>query len=42
MITNISLITLWVTDQDAARDFYVEKLGFVPRPTCPWATASGG
>ena len=28
MITNISLITLWVTDQDAARDFYVQKLGF--------------
>jgi catechol 2,3-dioxygenase-like lactoylglutathione lyase family enzyme len=31
MITNISLITLWVTDQDAARDFYVTKLGFVPK-----------
>jgi catechol 2,3-dioxygenase-like lactoylglutathione lyase family enzyme len=31
MITNISLITLWVTDQDAARDFYVDKLGFQPR-----------
>lgn len=28
MITNISLITLWVTDQDEARDFYVQKLGF--------------
>lgn len=28
MITNISLITLWVTDQDEARDFYVKKLGF--------------
>ena len=28
MITNISLITLYVTDQDAARDFYVDKLGF--------------
>jgi catechol 2,3-dioxygenase-like lactoylglutathione lyase family enzyme len=31
MITNVSLVTLWVTDQDAARDFYVEKLGFEPR-----------
>ena len=31
MITNISLITLWVSDQDAARDFYVEHLGFVPK-----------
>lgn len=29
MITNVSLVTLWVTDQDEARDFYVEKLGFV-------------
>lgn len=28
MITNISLITLWVSDQDQARDFYVHKLGF--------------
>lgn len=31
MITNISLITLWVTDQDAARDFYISKLGFKPK-----------
>lgn len=29
MITNISLVTLWVTDQDEARDFYVDTLGFV-------------
>ena len=28
MISNISLITLWVTDQDAAREFYTSKLGF--------------
>ena len=31
MITNISLLTLYVTDQDEARDFYVEKLGFVAK-----------
>jgi catechol 2,3-dioxygenase-like lactoylglutathione lyase family enzyme len=31
MITNVSLMTVYVTDQDAARDFYVEKLGFEPR-----------
>jgi catechol 2,3-dioxygenase-like lactoylglutathione lyase family enzyme len=31
MITNISLITLWVTNQDEARDFYVRKLGFQER-----------
>ena len=31
MITNISLLTLWVTNQDLARDFYVTKLGFEAR-----------
>ena len=29
MITNISLFTLWVTDQDEAKRFYLDKLGFV-------------
>jgi catechol 2,3-dioxygenase-like lactoylglutathione lyase family enzyme len=29
MITNISFLSLFVTDQDASRDFYVDKLGFV-------------
>jgi catechol 2,3-dioxygenase-like lactoylglutathione lyase family enzyme len=31
MITNVSLVTLDVTDQDEARDFYVDALGFEPR-----------
>ena len=31
MITNISLFTLWVTDIDAAKKFYVDVLGFVER-----------
>lgn len=31
MITNVSLLTLYVTDQDAAREFYVDKLGFEAR-----------
>jgi len=31
MITNISLVTVYVTDQDEAKRFYVDKLGFVPR-----------
>jgi catechol 2,3-dioxygenase-like lactoylglutathione lyase family enzyme len=31
MITNISLVTLWVKDQDEARRFYVDTLGFVER-----------
>ena len=31
MITNVSLMTLYVTDQNAARDFYVDKLGFEAR-----------
>lgn len=29
MITNVSLFTLWVTDQDAAKKFYLDTLGFV-------------
>lgn len=29
MITNISLVTLYVTDQDEAKRFYVDLLGFV-------------
>ncbi len=29
MITNVSLVTVWVTDQQEAKDFYVDKLGFV-------------
>ena len=28
MITGISIVSVWVLDQDAARDFYVDKLGF--------------
>jgi catechol 2,3-dioxygenase-like lactoylglutathione lyase family enzyme len=31
MITNISLITVYCLDQDQARDFYVDVLGFEPR-----------
>ena len=31
MITNISLFTLYVTDQDAAKRFYVDMLGFEER-----------
>jgi catechol 2,3-dioxygenase-like lactoylglutathione lyase family enzyme len=31
MITNVSLVTVYVTDQDAAKAFYTETLGFVER-----------
>lgn len=31
MITNISLTDVWVKDIDAAKAFYVDKLGFVER-----------
>jgi catechol 2,3-dioxygenase-like lactoylglutathione lyase family enzyme len=31
MITNVSLLTLYVTDQDEAKKFYVDTLGFVER-----------
>lgn len=29
MITHISLATVWVQDQDEAKAFYIDKLGFV-------------
>ena len=31
MITKLTHVTIWVTDQDAAKAFYVDKLGFVVR-----------
>ena len=31
MINHVSLIPLWCLDQDRARDFYVDKLGFQPK-----------
>jgi catechol 2,3-dioxygenase-like lactoylglutathione lyase family enzyme len=31
MITNVSLVTVYCQDQDATRDFYVDKLGFRPQ-----------
>ena len=30
MITNVALTTVYCLDQDVARDFYVDKLGFRP------------
>ena len=46
MITNVSLVTVFCLDQDAARDFYVDVLGFQPRTDASagegfrWVTAS--
>jgi catechol 2,3-dioxygenase-like lactoylglutathione lyase family enzyme len=31
VITNVSLVTVYCLDQDKARDFYVDVLGFEPR-----------
>lgn len=31
MITNVSLVTVYVTDQDEAKRFYIDKLGFAER-----------
>ena len=31
MITNVSLVSVYCLDQDRARDFYVDVLGFEPR-----------
>ncbi len=28
MITGIAIVSVWVLDQDSAKEFYVEKLGF--------------
>jgi catechol 2,3-dioxygenase-like lactoylglutathione lyase family enzyme len=28
MITKLGIVTVWVLDQDSARDFFVDKLGF--------------
>src|SRR5262252_3986279 len=28
MITGVSIVTVWVLDQDAAKEFYTKKLGF--------------
>ena len=28
MITGISIVSVWVLDQDAAKEFYAGKLGF--------------
>lgn len=39
MITKLSHATIWVTDQDVAYDFYVNKLGFEVRTD---ATMDGG
>ena len=35
MILNVSLVTVYCLDQDKARDFYVEHLGFEPRADVP-------
>ena len=35
MITNVSLTTVYCLDQDAARDFYVDVLGFEPNIDVP-------
>ena len=33
---NISLFTLYVTDQDESKKFYVDKLGFEARADVSW------
>jgi lactoylglutathione lyase len=35
MITGIQTVTLYVSDQDAAKAFYTQKLGFVERMDAP-------
>lgn len=44
MISNVSLVTVWVTDIDEAKAFYTGKLGFLPKddiqasPEFRWCT----
>ena len=45
MITNVSLVTVYVTDQDEAKKFYTEVLGFEARADATlgdyrWVTVS--
>ena len=47
MLRKISVITIWVKDQNEAKDFYVNKLGFVVRmddattiPNYRWLTVA--
>ena len=42
MITNISLVTVYCLDQDAARDYYVDVLGFQPRTDVTMVRGSAG
>jgi predicted enzyme related to lactoylglutathione lyase len=42
MIANISLFTLYVTDQDEAKKFYVDVLGSRSAPMSSWVTGFGG
>jgi catechol 2,3-dioxygenase-like lactoylglutathione lyase family enzyme len=35
MIKRLSVVTIWVRDQEEALDFYVNKLGFVKRQDIP-------
>ena len=39
MITNISLVTLYVTDQDEAKKFYTDVLGFMKKHDIPLGEA---
>jgi catechol 2,3-dioxygenase-like lactoylglutathione lyase family enzyme len=39
MITNVYLATVWVTDQDEAKSFYIDKLGF--RETTDYTMSDG-
>ena len=42
MFTQVGTITVQVSDQDKALEFYTQKLGFRHEATCPWVRASAG
>lgn len=42
MITNVSLVTVFCLDQDEARDFYVNMLGFEAHTDVMMGEETGG
>ena len=40
MIKGLAITTVWVLDQDRAKEFYTEKLGFVKKTEIPLGEAS--
>ena len=42
MIKGISIVSVWVLDQDSAKEFYADKLGFTVTNDSSWTAACAG